>query len=325
MNTDISFIIVNWNTRDLVLNCVRSIFETVRDFEYEIFVVDNGSADGSTEALRTEYGDRICLIANRDNLGFARANNQALAQARGRFAALVNSDAVLHPDTMKTLISFLDAHPRAAMAGPRMLGGDDREQNSFDNFPSLLTELGNKSLLRRLRPERFRGKSGTSRQAFEVDSLIGACIVVRTEAMRAVGLLDEQYFFFLEETDWCLRMRRSGWSIYHVPAATITHLQGQSKKRRPVMSWIEYYRSMYLYFKKHHSRTSYTALRILRVVKLCINLLLNCCALVLSLGSSRYREKTMIYAGILWWHVRLCPQRVGLRPHLSRTSGPDST
>jgi len=200
------------------------------------------------------------------------------------------------------------------MAGPRMLGRDGHEQNSFDNFPSLLTELGNKSLLRLLRPGWIAGKSGRLDRPFEVDSLIGACILVRSAAIRQVGTLDEGYFFFLEETDWCLRMRRRGWSVYHVPAATITHLQGQSKKRRPVMSWIEYYRSMYRYFKKNHSPAAYAALRILRVVKLCVNLLLNCCGLALTLGRSRrYREKALIYAGILWWHLRLCPEHVGLR------------
>jgi len=313
MSPDISFVIVNWNTRDLVIACVRSIIETVRDCDHEIFVVDNGSGDGSVEALRGEFGDRIHVIANRDNFGFARANNQALARARGRYVALVNSDALLHPNTMATLVDFLEAHPGAAMAGPRMLGQDGREQNSFDNFPSLLTELGNKSLLRLLRPGRYAGKSGRCEQPFEVDSLIGACILVRAEAMQQVGLLDEGYFFFLEETDWCLRMRRHGWSMYHVPAASIIHLQGQSKKRRPVMSWIEYYRSMYRYFKKNHSIAAYAALRIFRVVKLCVDLLLNCCGLVLTIGRNRrFREKTRVYAGILWWHIRLCPRGVGL-------------
>ncbi len=314
MNFDISFVIVNWNTRELVLNCVRSIIKNTPGYQCEIFVVDNGSADGSVNALRREFGDRIHLIENPENFGFARANNQALKRVRGRFVALVNSDALLHPGTMSTLIGFLEAHAQAAMAGPRMLDRDGREQNSFDNFPSLLTELGNKSLLRLLRPGRFAGKSSGSGQPLEVDSLLGACILVRAAAVHRVGLLDESYFFFYEETDWCLRMRRHGWKIYHVSAATITHLQGQSKKRCPVMAWVEYYRSMYLYFRKNHSPAAYAALRILRVVKLGVNLLLNCCGLVLTLGRKRrYCEKTMIYAGILWWHACGCPQSVGLR------------
>jgi GT2 family glycosyltransferase len=311
---DVSFIIVSWNTRALLLDCLSSILSAAEGFTCEIFVVDNGSADGSPEAVRRRFGNRVRLIENRHNQGFARANNQALRKARGRYYLLLNSDTVIAGDTLKNLLGFLDRHPDAAMVGPRMVGGDGSAQNSYDNFPGLATELLNKSLLRQLFPDRFSGRAAPGAGAFEVDSLIGACIAVRADAVREAGLLDEDYFFFLEETDWCLRMRKAGWKIYHDPDNDIIHLQGQSKRRRPARAWIEYYRSLYLFFKKNRTPLSYRTLRLFRAIKLPINLALNVVALACTLGRQRrYREKTIIYAYLLWWHLRLCPDSMGLR------------
>ena len=311
---DISFIIVNWNTRALVLGCLDSIRATVRDYAYEVFVVDNGSTDGSQQAIRERFCGNVRLIENTENQGFARANNQAIKQATGKYIMLLNSDTVLRENTVSGLVAFLEAHPDTAMAGPRMVGGDGRPQNSFDNFPTLATELLNKSLLRLLFPGKYRSKKSKAAEPFEVESLIGACIAIRAGAIQKAGMFDEDYFFFLEETDWCLRMRRAGFKIYHLPQIEIVHLQGQSKKMRPALSWIEYYRSLYLFFKKNRSPAEYYTLRVCRFVKLCVNLVLTSLGLCVTLGAKRrYREKTMVYARILWWHLCLCPAGVGLR------------
>lgn len=312
---DISFIIVNWNTRQLLLGCLASIRSMVSGCTCEVFVVDNGSTDGSQAAVREHYGDMVELIENADNRGFARANNQALKRAAGRYVMLLNSDTVLRENTVADLIRFLEENPDAAMAGPRMVGGDGRVQNSFDNFPTLATELLNKSLLRLLFPATYASKATRATEPFEVESLIGACIAVRASAIRRVGLLDEDYFFFLEETDWCLRMRRAGFRIYHLPRVEIVHLQGQSKKMRPALSWIEYYRSLYLFFKKNRPASTYWALRVCRFLKLCINLALTVLGLLVTLGrKQRYREKTVVYGRLVWWHLQLCPAGVGLSP-----------
>ena len=310
---DISFIIVNWNTRHLLLDCLTSIRNTVSGYTYEIIVVDNGSCDGSTEAVREHFGDTIALIENSGNLGFARANNQALRIASGRYAVLLNSDTVLKKDTVSGLIDFFEQTPSAAMAGPCMQSADGTVQNSFDNFPALVTELLNKSILRRLFPDTYAGKAPGKHGAIEVDSLIGACIAVRSAAVAEVGFFDEDYFFFLEETDWCMRIQKAGWKIFHLPHVAVVHLQGQSKKQRPCLAWIEYYRSLYLFFKKNRSVSSYLLLRVFRFVKLIINLLLTLCGVVFTLGGrKRYREKTVIYARLLWWHLCGCPRGVGL-------------
>ena len=311
---DISFIIVSWNTRQLLLDCLFSIRDTVKGFEYEVFVVDNGSTDGSQQAVREQYGAMAHLIENTGNQGFARANNPAIKQASGSYVILLNSDTVLRDSTVSGLIQFLEDNPGTAMAGPRMVGADGKAQNSFDNFPTLATELLNKSLLRLLFPEQYAGKAKQAAGPFEVDSLIGACIAIRFTAIRRVGMLDEDYFFFLEETDWCLRMRRAGFKIHHLPQVEIVHLQGRSKRHRPALSWIEYYRSLYHFFKKNRHAPTYYTLRVCRFVKLIINLVLTMVGLCLTLGAkARYREKTIVYSRLLWWHLCLCPANVGLR------------
>ncbi|MCP4713661.1 MAG: glycosyltransferase family 2 protein [Deltaproteobacteria bacterium] len=322
---DLSFIIINWNTRKLLLDCLQSIPAAACAYQYEVIVVDNGSDDRSPEAVKHLADPRIHLIENRQNLGFAAANNQALRQARGAYLVLLNSDTIVFPETVQGLITFMDTTPTAAMAGPRMVGGDGRLQNSYDNFPSLVTELLNKSLLRLLMPHRFAGKTASAEAPFEVDSLIGACIAVRSTALKQVGLLDEDYFFFLEETDWCLRMRRQGWKIFHLPQVKIVHLQGQSKKKRPALSWIEYYRSLYIFFRKNRSRASYYTLRTFRFAKLVINLLLTLLGLCLTCGiKARHRDKTAVYARLIWWHLRLCPDGVGLRKDNKQISSQES-
>ena len=311
---DISFIIINWNTCRLLINCLRSIQNTVTGYQYDIFVVDNGSIDGSADEVRKQFGSPVTVIANTENRGFARANNQALRIAKSTYIVLLNSDTVLKNGALRALIEFLDHTPSAAMVGPRLIDTDGTLQNSYDNFPELLTELLNKSLLRALFPAKYSGKKAVRSDPFEVDSLIGACIAIRHTAIEQVGLLDEDYFFFLEETDWCFRMRTAGWKIFHNPRVEVIHLQGQSKQRSPADAWIEYYRSLYKFFRKNRSSLSYLTLRIFRMVKLIINLALNFIGLCLTMGTKRkYIDKTGIYAYILCWHFMLCPDSWGLK------------
>jgi hypothetical protein len=310
----LSFIIVNWNTCGLLLNCLHSIQQTITDYTYEAIVVDNGSTDGSVQEIKKQFGSQVTVIENPENRGFARANNQALHIARGRFMVLLNSDVVLREGCIKALVSFLAETPSAAIAGPRMVNSDGTLQNSYDNFPTLVTELFNKSLLRALFPTKYAGKNPAATSPFEVDSVIGACMVIRSEAIRQTGLLDEDYFFFLEETDWCFRMRKAGWKIFHCPRAHVIHLQGQSKRRSPARARVEYYRSLYIFFKKNRSTACYAAVRLFRFLKLLINFLSTALALCLTAGTQqRLREKTLTYAYLLWWHLLLCPDSWGLK------------
>ena len=224
---DISIIIVNWNTQKLLRDCLQSINDTVRDVTFEIIVVDNASEDGSVLMLREEFPG-VTLIENRDNRGFGAANNQAFAIMRGTYALLLNTDIVLTDNAIYELFSFMETHPDTAMACGQLLNRDGSKQNSIANFPTLLTLMANISFLEYLFPKRFPSKRYKHAEPIEIESAIGACLIVRKKAMDKVGIFDERYFFFFEETDWAYRMCSAGWKIYHVPSAMIYHLQGQS-------------------------------------------------------------------------------------------------
>lgn len=310
---DISFIIVNWNTRDILRNCLNSIYKTVKDIDYEVYVVDNNSTDGSQEAVKKDFPD-VNLIENKTNTGFGHANNQAFDVMQGKYAVLLNTDAVLKENAIKDLLGFMDKHPKAGIAGVQLLNDDGSKQNSIDNFPSIETEILNKSLLRLLFPNKYLSKNRNYDKPVEVDSVIGACMMVRKEAMDEVGLFDEDYFFFLEETDWCSRMEKKGWSVYHVPEARVFHLSGYSKKIAPWESQIEYYRSLYTFFRKNRGVVSYITLRLLKPVKILINLLLNIIGNLITLfQNERLKGKMIKYHKLLIWHILLCPDSMGIK------------
>ncbi len=310
---ELSVIIVNWNTRDLMLRCIQSVHKGLENINVEIIVVDNGSTDGSAEAIRERY-PAIELIENRDNLGFAKANNQAILLSKGRYLLLLNPDTHVLNGAIFKMVSFMEATPKAGIVGPQLLNADGSRQNSIANFPTLATELLNKSLLRWLFPDKYPGKERDYLEPVEVESVIGACMMVRRKALEEVGLLDENYFLFMEETDWCYRMKRAGWGVYHLPCAEVIHFQGKSAERERWKAKIEYYRSRYHYFKKNKGRFQHFLLMIGLVAKLLIELIFMSIACALTIFKiKKWRKRLSTYARLAWWHLRLCPQGMGLR------------
>lgn len=303
---DVSIIIVNWNTKELLRDCLVSVTKTVQGISCEIIVVDNASQDGSVPMLRQEFPAAI-VIENEVNRGFAAANNQALTIMSGRYALLLNTDAVLMENAVRRLFCFMEARPEAGMACGQLLNADGSRQNSMAAFPNLLTLTTNTPLLEYLWPRRYPSKRYDWREPIEVDSGIGACLMVRRQAIEQVGVLDERYFFFFEETDWAYRMRAAGWKIFHVPGAFIRHLQGQSIGK-DVRSRIEFYRSRYRYFRKWRSYPGFLLIGSVIVLRLLINWLLTALANILTLGQkSSLRDKQAVYGRLLRWHLRGCP------------------
>ncbi|WP_096893496.1 glycosyltransferase family 2 protein [Candidatus Scalindua japonica] len=310
---DISFIIVNWNTRKILMDCLHSIYKTVTDINFEIHVVDNNSKDGSQMAVKKEFPD-VKLIENEVNTGFAHANNQAFNIMRGRFAVLLNSDAVLKEHSIEKLLAFMTGTPRAGIAGVQLLNDDGSRQNSIDNFPSIETEIFNKNILRLFFPNKYPSKNRSYQEPIEVDSVIGACMIVRKEAMEEVGMFDEDYFIFLEETDWCFRMYKKGWKVYHVPDAEVFHLSGHSKKKNPWRSQIEYYKSLYKFFRKNRTTIVYLIVRILKPCKIFVNLILNISGNVITLFQTEgLRNRLLKYYKLFVWHLLMCPDSMGIQ------------
>jgi GT2 family glycosyltransferase len=302
---DISVIVVSFNTRDLVLDCLGSVYETIKDISFEVWLVDNHSTDGTVEAARNAYPD-VAIIENQENRGFAAANNQALRQMNGRYALLLNSDTVLTSGATRALYEFMEYTCEAGMACGQLLNLDGAKQNSIANFPSLLTLLANETALRILLPDRFPSKRRNYGSPIQVDSGIGACLIVRREAIDDVGFFDERYFFFFEETDWAYRMKRNRWAVYFVPSARIYHAQGKTVGSN-VNSRIMFYRSRYLFFKKWH-HYFYPLFYSIVFLRLLVNTALSFIGLLFTLGfKESIRGKLIIYARLVLWHLEGCP------------------
>jgi GT2 family glycosyltransferase len=298
---DISFIIVNWNTKNLLCDCLNSIPESTEALTYEIIVVDNASSDGSAAMLEEKY-PQVALIANTENRGFGAANNQGFAIMKGKYALLLNTDAVLTPGAVNKLWGFAESHPQAAIVCGQLLNADGSRQNSVAAFPSLLTLATNTSLLEYLFPRKYPSKRYAHTQPLEVDSAIGACMMIRKKALDEVSFFDNRYFFFFEETDLAYAMKRVGWVIYQVPDAQIYHLQGQSIGHN-ARSRIEFYRSRYQFIRKWHKSAYYRTAAAIIFLRLLVNTLLGSVGVLLTLGfAAGLRQKLAVHVQIIKWH-----------------------
>lgn len=217
-------------------------------------MVDNGSDDGSPAMVREQFPQAV-LIANATNRGFAAAVNQALARAVGQTLLLLNSDAHVQSGAVDRLAQFLRAHPRVGICGGRLRDGRGRVQLSFGTFPNLWHEAIRKCFWNPLAqsPWGARCLEWRYRRPTRVDWVLGACLMIRRETAEQIGPLDEGFFFYFEEVDWCLRARRAGWDIQMVPDAEVIHLGGQSVARDPQRLAIEYRKSQRRFYQKHHA------------------------------------------------------------------------
>jgi GT2 family glycosyltransferase len=236
---DLSVVIVNWNAREMLRDCLASLTPATGGLAVEVIVVDNASSDGSAAMVRDAF-PAIRLIESPQNLGFAAGNNLALRQARGRHVLLLNSDTLVRGDVLPRAVAWLDAHPRAGVLGPLLLNADGSLQPSCSAFPTLrnLTlQLLGVTRIARLDGYRLTGWDRSAER--RVDVVSGAAMFVRRAAMDEVGLLDEAFFFYGEETDWCRRFARAGWEVAVAPLPAIVHLGGGSVRalshRRDVM------------------------------------------------------------------------------------------
>lgn len=258
---DVSIVIVSYNVAGLLLACIASIREQTTA-SCEIIVCDNNSTDNSVELVRESHPD-VHLIVNRENVGFARANNQAIACSGGRYILLLNPDTVVTDGAIDKLVRFMDLHPDAGACGPKLLNPDMTLQPNCHHFPSLLIRISKYAGLNKRYPRsRLFGREFMTYWNYdevrEIEWLTGCALCLRTEALRTVGLLDENYFMYSEETDLCFRMRRAGYRLLFCPEAAVMHYHGQSARNCTdgiVLSGTilrHLYRSEYYFFKKNY-------------------------------------------------------------------------
>lgn len=228
---ELSIIIINWNTREMLRDCLRSVLNNQPGCEFEVIVVDNASTDRSQAMVQAEFPD-VQLITNERNLGFAAANNIAMRQAKGAYFLLLNSDTLVHGDVLQRSIDHMNASTLVGVMGCRVLNTDGTLQHSTSEFPSFRNLLVQTLGLDRIRwiPSfrRYRMLDWQRDNIRNVETVSGCFMLVRRKCATYVGLLDEDFFFFGEETDWCRRIRKSGWQVQFAPVGKITHFGGGS-------------------------------------------------------------------------------------------------
>ena len=248
----ISIVIVSWNTARFLENCLASILANPPTSPFETWVVDNASTDDSPRMVREKF-PQVQLIENRENVGFARANNQAIQRCAGKYVLLLNPDTLVESGALQALVDFLDKRPEAGAAGARILNPNRSLQISSHPCPTLSRELWRLFHLDRLSPyAEYPLTKWKTERAREVDVLMGACLLLRKEVLDQVGFLDEDYFMYSEEVDLCYRIQRAGWRLYWVPQAEIVHFGGQSTQQVPTEMFLNLYQSKIKYFRKHY-------------------------------------------------------------------------
>jgi N-acetylglucosaminyl-diphospho-decaprenol L-rhamnosyltransferase len=261
---ELSIIIVSWNVRELLRACLASIVPWRDKLALEVIVVDGGSADGSPAMVAQEF-DWVRLIARPDNVGFPRGNNIGLARAGGRYLLLLNPDTELVGDALAMMVMSLESQPDVGVLGPRLLNPDGSLQPSKRRFPTLLTGLIESTWLQPLAPAGLMGhyyaEDLPDDRTVDVDWVTGACLMVRREAAAAVGGLDEGYFMYSEELDWCRRIKDAGWRVVYLPAAQVMHHVGKSSEQALTERHINFQRAKLRYFRKFHGRAAALVLR----------------------------------------------------------------
>ncbi|MBI2861924.1 MAG: glycosyltransferase family 2 protein, partial [Chloroflexi bacterium] len=241
----VSVIVVSFNTQERLRECLRSVLAQQDVPAPQVIVVDNASMDGSADMVRDEY-PQVELIANQRNLGFAAGNNQALQHCHGHYILLLNPDTVLLEGSLAAMVSFLGDHPDAGVVGAKLLNPDGALQPSCFRFPTLaMLLLDFFPIHSRLLNSRLNGRYPAELYdtIFTIDHPLGACMMVRREAIDQVGPLDEGFFMYCEEVDWCFRMRKAGWRNYFLPTAQAIHFGGESTKQRRNEMFVELHRS----------------------------------------------------------------------------------
>ncbi len=286
----VSIIIVSWNAKAYLDLCLASISDKTCAAPWEIIVVDNASTDGSPELVTQKY-PHVRLIRNETNLGFAKANNIGATYSRGQYLGFINSDVEVLDAGITRLVDYCDSHPEAGLVGPHIYGADGKTQRSCRGFPTLWNMLCRALALDTLFP-RLKIVSGYSlsywpqNELKQVDILSGCFWLARKTAVAQVGLLDENFFIYGEDMDWCKRFRKGGWKLAYVPAAEAIHYGGASSANDPVRFFVEMQRADLQYWRKHHARPVAACYFVIT----CIHMLIRTIAYSVSLSSCLARR-----------------------------------
>jgi len=268
---DLAIVLVNYNTRELLRGCLASVYQSRGDLSYAVYVVDNCSSDGSAGMVREEFLQVDAVKECQANCGYPAANNiglqaagfgEAEGEASARYALLLNPDTVLPSDALQQMVDFMDTHPEAGIAGPKLVRKDGTlDKACRRSFPSPAVSFYRLTGLSKLFPNnpriaRYNLSYLDVDETSEIDAVVGAFMLIRGDTLRETGLLDERFFMYGEDLDLCYRAKQRGWKVYYHPAVTVLHYKGESSKQRSYWSIYHFYRSMHLFHRKHYWRST---------------------------------------------------------------------
>jgi N-acetylglucosaminyl-diphospho-decaprenol L-rhamnosyltransferase len=263
---DLSVVTVSYNTRELLRGCLASVFSTLGTrLQHEVIVVDNASSDGSGAMVTDDY-PQVRLLANAENVGFAAGSNQGIRASSGRYVILLNPDTATTTGALEAMVSLMERRSEVGVVGPRLLYPDGTFQHSAFKFPTLpMIFLDFFPLNHRLINSRLNGRYPLALyekgHPFPIDHPLGAALMVRRPVLEQVGLLDEGFFMYCEEIDWCLRIKSAGWEIVCDPGAEIVHYVGRSTSQFRDQMYVELHRSRYRLYEKHYTASFRRAAR----------------------------------------------------------------
>lgn len=262
---DVSILIVSWNVRDLLVRCLESLPAGTAGLTFETIVVDNASSDGTVEAVRMAF-PAVQVIVNGENRGFTGGNNQALAIATGDYLFLLNPDTIVQPGAVTALHHYLLSQPEAGIAGPRLRYADGTTQPSRRRFPTVATLFTESTIVQEYLPglglfERYYFADRPVDQPQQVDWIVGAAMFVRRAVYTQIGGMDEGFFMYSEELDWCRRAVAAGWQVAYEPAAEVIHYEGRSSEQVVAARHIRFFSSRVRYAAKYHGAIVATLLR----------------------------------------------------------------
>lgn len=262
---DLSIIIVSWNVRELLRQCLLSIRQNQGGLQVEIIVVDSASADGSVEMVREAFPD-VVLIDCQENVGFPRGNNLGIAAANGRYLLILNPDTEIVGDALPQMVTYMQAHPDVGVLGPQLLYPDSTIQSSRRRFPTLRTAFFESTWLQPYAPktvlDHYYAADLPDDELAEVDWVMGAAMLLPADVVTAVGGMDPGYFMYSEELDWCKRIKAAGWRVIYFPQAKIIHHEGKSSEQAIAARHINFNRAKLRYYRKYHGRLATLLLRI---------------------------------------------------------------
>ena len=309
MSAKILLAFLNYNTSEELRGALESLKTAGRGVDYDLVIIDNASTSAGEKERLVEMKGEAELLLLPENLGFAGAFNKVLARDGYAYYLLLNSDLILPPDFLKDLLEAAEKIDNFGLGSVSFVREDGSSQFSYGPVPTLASELINRSLYQK----RYRKSHPAGNEPLEVESLLGAAMLASCEAVRKAGPLDERFFFFFEETEWCCRMRDNGFKVVHFPNVKATHLQGRSANKVPVKARVEFHISRMLFFRLRYGKSALFLLTAGVFLRTFVNLAAYFIMTLLTLGLNvKVKSKMKLYAGLFFWYLKGTPLKEGL-------------